>query len=204
MDQDRSEFQSMDRKDFWEERWQSQQTGWDIGYPSPAIVSFIEKNIDPSSKILIPGCGNAYEAEYLSNKGFKNITLIDIAPKAVAILKEKFQDFSSIEIYNEDFFDFSNSNFDLVVEQTFFCAIPPSVRPNYAMKMAEILKENGELVGLLFNREFEQEGPPFGGTVEEYIEIFNPYFDILKIEICGNSIPPRQGNELWIHFKKKR
>lgn len=204
MDQSKSGFYSENRKEFWEERWQSQQTGWDIGYPSPAIVSFVKENFEPSSSILIPGCGNAYEAEYLSDKGFKNITLIDIAPKAVAILKEKFPKFSSIEIYNEDFFDFSKSNFDLVIEQTFFCAIPPSMRVNYAKKMMEILKENGEVVGLLFNREFEHEGPPFGGTAEEYVEIFSPYFDILKMEICKNSIPPRQGNELWIHLRKKK
>jgi hypothetical protein len=41
-------------------------------------------------KILIPGCGNAHEAELLLEEGFKNITLLDIAPKACEIISKKF------------------------------------------------------------------------------------------------------------------
>jgi 16S rRNA A1518/A1519 N6-dimethyltransferase RsmA/KsgA/DIM1 with predicted DNA glycosylase/AP lyase activity len=52
---------------------------------------------------LIPGCGNTYEAEYLLQEGFTNITVIDIAPTLVESLKQKFADNSSIKIIQADF-----------------------------------------------------------------------------------------------------
>ena len=57
-------------EEFWDSNWQTGQTGWDIGYPSPAIIDYVDRNVNKSSSILIPGCGNAYEAEYLANNNF--------------------------------------------------------------------------------------------------------------------------------------
>ena len=74
-------------KNFWESKWANRETGWDIGYPSPAIEKYILQYPDKEASILIPGCGNAYEAAFLWNLGFKNITVLDIASKAVEILK---------------------------------------------------------------------------------------------------------------------
>src|SRR5690606_7045253 len=83
----------------------SKKTGWDIGYPSPAITKYMDGIADKNTAILIPGCGNAYEAEYLIQQGFTNITLIDIAPLAVENLKKKFEGQSAISILCEDFFE---------------------------------------------------------------------------------------------------
>lgn len=190
-------------KSFWENRWQSGQTGWDLGQPSPPIVSFFENissNIPPDSAILIPGCGNAHEADFLLKKGFSNITLIDISPKAAADLQVRFGD--KLTVLEGDFFEMKG-RFDLIVEQTFFCAIDPSLRPNYVEKMASLLKPGGRLVGLLFDTEFDG-GPPFGGNRTEYGPIFEPFFEIKTMEICQNSIPPRQGRELWVEFTAKK
>ena len=45
-------------------------TGWDIGKGSTPILTYIDQLEDKSIKILIPGCGNAHEAEYLVSKDF--------------------------------------------------------------------------------------------------------------------------------------
>ncbi|WP_315822136.1 hypothetical protein [Paraflavitalea speifideaquila] len=66
--------------DYWDNRYQHQQTGWDIGYVSTPIKDYIDQLIHKDLAILIPGCGNSYEAEYLLQQGFTHITLIDIAP----------------------------------------------------------------------------------------------------------------------------
>jgi methyl halide transferase len=56
-----------------------------------------------------------------------------------------------------DFFELNTGKgkhlpeFDLIVEQTFFCAIDPSLRKNYFKKVHQLLKPGGKLVGLLFN-----------------------------------------------------
>lgn len=187
---------------YWENRWEKQETRWDIGYPAPALVEYCKQIVDKNIAILIPGCGNAYEAEYLLNQGFTNITLIDIAQQAVENLKQKFANNPEITILYEDFFEHQGS-YDLILEQTFFSAIPPFKRKEYATKMQEILKENGLLVGVLFDKQFNNPFPPFGGCPCEYKPIFEPHFEILKMEACFNSIPSRVGEEVFIKLKKK-
>ena len=61
---------------YWNSRYISGKTGWDLGEASPAIVAHFASESSKDVKILIPGCGNAYEAEYLDQLGFKNIYLI--------------------------------------------------------------------------------------------------------------------------------
>jgi hypothetical protein len=100
-----------------------------------------------------------------------------------------------------DFFSHSGS-YDLILEQTFFCALEPSLRPKYAQKMFSMLKPGGKLQGLLFNFSLTEVGPPFGGSIAEYIDYFSPLFKINQIEPCHNSIKPRMGNELFIDLEK--
>lgn len=187
---------------YWNRHWKNKQTGWDIGYASPPISDYMLKYPNKDAIILIPGCGNAYEAEFLAGQGFKNIHLLDFAPRAVRILEEKYAEIDGITVHCEDFFKF-DGEFDLILEQTFFCAQSPSRRSEYAEKTASLLKDNGKLTGVLFKVEFEKDGPPFGGSVDEYTEIFDPFFEILKMEDCYNSIKPRAGVEVFIEFEKK-
>jgi SAM-dependent methyltransferase len=190
-------------KNYWNNRWENSETGWDIGYASPAIVCYMQQVPRKDIAILIPGCGNAYEAAYLVEQGFINITLIDIAPEAVNRLKAKFIDFPQVNVLCEDFFE-HQGQYDLVIEQTFFCAISPDRRPDYARKMADLLKNSGKIIGLLFNINFEKQGPPFGGSVSEYETTFTPCFDIKTMALCHNSIPPRKNSEVFIILNKKQ
>ncbi|MBS1745688.1 MAG: methyltransferase domain-containing protein [Bacteroidetes bacterium] len=187
---------------FWNQRWASGQTGWDIGYASPPITNFMEQYKNKNAAILIPGCGNAYEAGYLATNGFTNITLVDISSEAVERLKNKFINQPQVKIFCGDFFQ-HQGKYDLIIEQTFFCAQVIERRNEYAQQMAALLNEGGQLTGVLFGVNFENPGPPFGGDKEEYQKIFEPYFQIKKMEDCYNSIPPRAGNELFINFIKK-
>lgn len=185
---------------YWDNQWAAGQTGWDIGYVAPALKEWFDSIIDKSAAILIPGCGNAYEAEYFLNKGFNNITVIDIAPSAVRILKEKFKNREGIRILEGDFFSLEGE-YDIIVEQTFFCAIDPSLRENYCEQMARLLKKDGILGGLLFDRTFEQ-GPPFGGCKCEYTPLFHKSgLEVTEMNITDGSIPERMGTELF--FKSR-
>ncbi len=186
---------------FWNEQWLQGATGWDIGYASPAIARFMSKVENKSDSILIPGCGNAHEAQYLVEQGFTNITLLDIAPAAVERLRLKFEAYPGVKILQEDFFK-HQASYDWIIEQTFFCAIPPAMRASYVVQMHQLLKPGGHLVGLLFNTTFDKAGPPYGGSIQEYEQLFQPYFQCVKMETCYNSIPPRAGNELFIHLIK--
>ncbi len=186
---------------FWNSRWLESNTGWDIGYASPAITEFMGNYTPKDAAILIPGCGNAYEAEWLVENGFTNITLVDIAPQLVEILQEKFRNQSQIKVICADFFTHQGT-YNLIIEQTFFCALPPERRNDYVLKTSELLQKDGRIIGVLFDREFEKQGPPFGGITSEYKMLFEPYFNIVKMEKCYNSIPPRADSEVFINFKK--
>lgn len=183
-------------QDFWNNKYKNDQTGWDLGQVSPPIKNYIDQLENKNIEILIPGAGNAYEADYLLKKGFSNVTIIDIAPRLVEKLKEKWKGNSKIQVLQGDFFQHEGA-YDLIIEQTFFCAIDPLERENYVKKMKELLKQNGKLVGLLFNRHFEG-GPPFGGSKEEYEELFKNYMNLNVFETAYNSIDPRFGMELWV------
>ena len=55
-----------DQKEYWINRYKEERTGWDIGYPSTPLKEYIDQLQDKNLRILIPGAGNGYEAEYLS------------------------------------------------------------------------------------------------------------------------------------------
>jgi len=188
--------------DFWNARWLHDQTGWDVGQASPPIMTFMQDFPQHDAKILIPGCGNAYEAEALVELGFTSITLLDISEEAVRRLKEKYRHLPQIKVLQGNFFE-HDGTYDLIIEQTFFCAQVLERREEYVKKMQELLTPKGKLIGVLFNRDFGPIGPPFGGNEAEYRSLFEPFFAIHKMEPCYNSIRPRAGSELFIHLIRK-
>ncbi len=187
---------------FWDNRYKSQNIGWDCGDISTPLKIYFDQLADKNLKILIPGGGNSYEAEYLFNQGFKNVFVIDISLTALANIQKRIPNFPENQLIHSNFFEL-NDTFDLIIEQTFFCAIPPMLRPNYALKTSELLNLQGKLVGLLFCIPLFVDRPPFGGTKEEYTSYFSPYFNLEIIQHSYNSILSRENEELFIKFIKK-
>ncbi|MEL0644927.1 SAM-dependent methyltransferase [Olleya sp. Ti.3.14] len=188
--------------DFWDNRYKSNDIGWDLGTVSPPLKAYFDQLTNLDLKILIPGGGNSYEAEYLFNKGFKNVYVVDLSQTALDNLKHRIPDFPSSNLILDNFFDL-NITFDLIIEQTFFCAINPSFRADYAKKASEILNVNGKVSGLLFDAVLNTTHPPFGGSKTEYLGYFIPYFDIKIMDASYNSIKPRAGRELFFIIQKK-
>lgn len=189
-------------ENYWDNRYKEGSTGWDIGHISTPLKTYIDQLQDTSLNILIPGAGNAYEAEYLYQKGFKNVVVLDISQTAISKIESRVPDFPKNQLIHQNFFDYDGS-FDLIVEQTFFCALHPTLRKVYAQKMYSLLKPEGKLVGLLFDFTQTQEGPPFGGSAKEYLSYFKPFFSINTLSPCYNSIPQRQEKELFISLVRK-
>ena len=118
---------------YWEERYHNHQTAWDIGAISPPMKSAIDQLAFqyPDKKdlnILIPGAGMGYEAIYLHQKGYTNVHVLDIAKKPLAEIALKCENFPEDHLQCTNFFDFQKEPFDMILEQTFFCAIPPNNR----------------------------------------------------------------------------
>ena len=189
-------------REFWAKRYQSGETGWDIGMVSPPLKAYIDQLERKDLSILIPGAGNAYEAAYLFERGFSDVTVLDLANEPLENFKSSVPEFPDDKLVQDDFFK-HEGKYDLILEQTFFCAIDPYLRMDYINKMNSLLEEKGRLVGLLFDFRLTDEGPPFGGDADAYSLAFQERFDLLTMSPCYNSIKPRQGKELFIIFEKK-
>ena len=199
--------ENVNQAQFWQQRYEQDSIGWDMGQVSPPLKAYIDQlpEFAKDQSILVPGAGNAYEVSYLHEQGFTNVTLVDFAPAPIAAFAERYPDFPAKHLICADFFELSPAQyqFDWVLEQTFFCAINSSRRDEYVQQMAALLKPNGKLIGLLFDKEFGRNEPPFGGTKAEYQQRFERHFDIEIMETSYNSHPARQGSELFIKMRVK-
>ncbi len=188
-------------KKYWENRYQNEDIAWDTGSITQPLKEYIDQISNKNLKILIPGAGNGHEFDYLVQQGFSNVWVIDIADSPIQKLQSKYPQFID-RIQLGDFFDHA-FQYDIIIEQTFFCALDPEIRKTYVSKMYSLLFPNGKIVGLLFDFPLSQEGPPFGGSKAEYLSLFSEKFTIKKLEKAYNSIKPRAGRELFFIFEKK-
>ena len=180
---------------FWSNRYQTGEIGWDIGHVSGPIKAVLDHITDKSIRILIPGAGNAWEAEYDWKLGFKNVYVLDISRNALQNFKQRLPEFPEDQLIYADFFSHTGQ-YDLILEQTFFCALHPELRSAYVRKMHELLAVGGSLRGVLFASEMNSDRPPFGGNESVYRNLFSPVFNRVEFELCESSIEARSGNEL--------
>lgn len=189
-------------KEYWESRYKENQVGWDTGAITTPLKEYIDQLENKDTKILIPGTGNGYEFEYLISKGFRNVYVLDIAQQPLENIARRVENTFSKNLIEQDFFE-HQEQYDLILEQTFFCALDPKLREKYVEKAYSLLTEHGKLVGLLFQFPLTESGPPFGGSKQEYVKLFSNFFTIKTLEDCYNSIKPRMNNEVFINFIKK-
>ena len=203
---------------YWDQRYLEGNTGWDMGHVSPPLRDYFAQLPRKDLAILIPGCGNSYEAVWLLENGFINVTLLDISAILIDRLREKFA--SSVQLLHGDFFTHIGQ-YDLLIEQTFFCSFEPVHRPLYVEQAAQLLRPGGKLAGVLFDRNFVGAsslapprsfpslrsgitgGPPFGGDRLEYHNLLEKKFRIKTLAPCHNSIGPRAGTELFLIAEKR-
>lgn len=191
---------------YWQGRYATGRDAWDAHAATPPLRAYFDQfDVAPQPRILIPGAGRAYEAEYLRQLGFRQVFVVDLAPEPLQALAARVPDFPTEHLLQADFFELPTAEpYDLIVEQTFFCALDPAMRPAYARQCAALLRPGGTLMGLLFDTDFGPvQEPPFGGSKAEYREYFAPYFEFRHFETATNSLRPRQGRELFICLKKK-
>ena len=197
---------SIANPEYWENRYQEGTTRWDLGQAAPPLQSLLNSTqAPPPGKIAVLGCGRGYDAILFAQHGFEAIGF-DFASSAIADATALAQaSGSSAKFMQRDIFELPAEfphEFDYVLEHTCFCAIDPSLRSAYVKLARNILRSQGELIGL-FWAHTRPGGPPFGATTEEIQQLFAPDFNILSLELVTNSIPERQGDEYLGHFRFK-
>lgn len=190
-------------KNYWTEKYFTGKTGWDIGVASPPLVQYLDQIENKEIQVLIPGSGSGYEAIYAWKSGFYGIHILDFSKEPLERFHSLNTGFPIEHIHHQNFFEHEGT-YDLILEQTFFCSLDPMLRVDYAKKMKSLLKPGGKLAGVWFDREFDFDGPPFGGKAQEYKILFEQYFEIKIIAPCYNSISERFGSEVFMILKNSK
>jgi len=191
--------QDSSRPAFWESRYRDHVTPWDAG-KTPERLRVYARTLKPGARILIPGCGSAYEAAYLAQQGF-DVLAIDFSPAALAaacnILRDR-RDIAKLA----DFFVFEfDDRFDVIYERAFLCALPRTSWRDYAARCAQLLKPGGLIAGFFFFDDTPR-GPPFGTSTAELEALLGADFTLVEDSPVADSIPVFAGKERWMVWEK--
>lgn len=190
---------------FWEGRYASADTGWDLGAPSPPFVRLHQDGVIAPCRVAVPGCGSGWEVAWLARAGYR-VTGIDFAPGAIAAAGRRLgADGVAAELLHADLFHLParlDGAFDLVLEQTCFCAIAPARRADYVTAVGRLLRPGGRLVALFYACNGD-DGPPFTTSPDEVRALFSGVFDITSLAVTPHSHARRLGQE-WLGVLTRR
>jgi methyl halide transferase len=195
---------SSDNPVFWQSRYQSQQTPWDLGTVSPPFVGLMqtENALIKPGKMAVVGCGYGHDAAFFARQGFEVIG-IDYAAEAVTAAQQTYGQWA--QYLQADLFDLPQAvlgQFDYVLEHTCFCAILPNRRPDYVKAVHSLLKPTGHFIGLFWAHQ-EEGGPPYKTDEAEIKTLFSPYFIIQHLDPVTDSIEGRKGQERLAIFARR-
>lgn len=155
--------------EFWQQRFETRQTAWDRGHPSPQLMAWLDGGALQPCRIAVPGCGAGWEVAELARRGF---TVVGIDYTAAAVERARAHCRSEgvvAEIVQADVLVYQPAlPFDAVYEQTCLCALHPDHWTAYAGRLRAWLRPRGTLWALFMQMvrsgAVEQgliEGPPY-------------------------------------------
>lgn len=163
-------------------------TPWDAGGVPPHLDMWLRTRRSPM-RVLIPGAGAGYEARLFAERGH-DVVAIDFSDAAVQAAAGRVQ--------KADFFAYPGRGFDLVYERAFLCALPRRLWPQWAGRVAELVRPGGELAGFFYLDDNER-GPPFGTSREELAALLERSFERVDDAAIApaQSLPVFKGKEIW-------
>ena len=184
---------------FWDARFREGFTPWDAGGVPAAVREFLAR--EPAKlRVLIPGCGSAYEARAFIAAGHE-VVAIDFSRAAIDAARRVLGDVAGV-LVEGDFFSHEVGSFDLVYERAFLCALPRAHWQRWAARVAEVVRPDGRLAGFFF-RSQDPDGPPFGLATGELEALLTPAFDRVEDAAVADSIPLFAGRERWQVWRRR-
>jgi SAM-dependent methyltransferase len=152
-------------------------------------------------RVLVPGCGSAYEVRALADAGHDVLAIDFSAPaleRATAVLGERSHLLRHADFFTDDL----GMPYDLVYERAFLCALPRAHWARWAARLAEILAPGGRLAGFFYAAPDER-GPPFGLAPGELQRLLGVGFDLVEDRAVADSIPVFAGRERWQVWRRR-
>lgn len=168
---------------FWQEKFETQQTGWDRGQASPQLMHWLAAGVlhpHNGRRIAVPGCGKGWEVAALSAAGFE-VTGLDYTPAAVAEAQQCLNQAGlSAQVIQADVLAFQPEQaFDAVYEQTCLCALSPEHWVTYSQQLARWIRPGGYLYVMFMqvtrpgSQQGLVEGPPFHCDINAMHALFD-------------------------------
>lgn len=138
---------------FWSARFDSGDTPWDRGGPSPQLLAWLDSGVLRPCRIAVPGCGSGWEVVELARRGF-DVTGIDFAESACRRVSGLLAAAGlHAELVRADVLAFRpDGPFDAVYEQTCLCAMHPTMWRRHEASLAAWLRPGGRLLALFAQR----------------------------------------------------
>lgn len=187
------------KTDFWNERWQKNQTGFHQDEINPYLKSFwTNLNLTEGSKVFVPLCGKSLDMLWLKRQGYQ-IVGNEVSPIAVEAFFQSngiepkvenhstFQRWSAegIEILCGDFFDLTAHDLkdvSAIYDRASLIALPPAMRTQYAEHLYHIVPPEIDI--LLVTLEYPQQqmdGPPFSVSHDDLCELYQGKYAISQL-----------------------
>jgi len=186
--------------EFWDVRFRDGFTPWDAGGVPAALRDFLRRS-PAKLRVLIPGCGSAYEARAFAEAGHE-VVAIDFSDAALEAARRVLGSWAHLA-RRGDFFAFDvGAPFDLVYERAFLCALPRAHWSRWAQRVAEVLGPAGRLAGFFFWNDDER-GPPFGLKPGEIESLLAPALERVEDAAVADSIAVFAGRERWQVWRQR-
>ena len=194
--------------DFWQERFEKKQTGWDRGATSPQLLAWLESGALQPCRIAVPGCGSGWEVAELARRGFE-VVGIDYTPAAVERTRALLSaEGLMAEVLQADVLAYQpDKPFDAIYEQTCLCALHPDHWVEYARQLQKWLAPQGciwalfmQMVRAEATEEGLIQGPPYHCDINTMRALF-PAQDWVWPKPPYAKVPhPNVGHELGLHL----
>lgn len=167
--------------EFWQERYRTQQLGWDRGAASPQLHAWLDTgHLTHPSRVVVPGCGSGWEVAALAARGFE-VTGIDYAPEAVERTRTLLAELGlQAQVMQADVLEWvPEIPFDAVYEQTCLCALHPDRWVAYADALHRWLLPGGRLYALFMQMPKPDaahgfvQGPPYHCDINAMRALFH-------------------------------
>lgn len=180
---------------FWDTLFRDQRMPWDAAGTPPDLERHLAGE-SHSGRVLIPGCGSAYEVRTFYERGWETVA-IDFSAGAVERARTVLGACHSAVILGDFFsYDFGCRPFDIIYERAFLAAMPRKMWRDYADRVAELLQPGAKLIGFFVHGD-RPGGPPFCLRAGELDGLLGEKFEKTEDTVVSTSVPVFRGKEHW-------
>jgi SAM-dependent methyltransferase len=186
--------------EFWDLRYGARFAPWDAGRVPAQLRAFALAS--PRTRVLVPGCGSAWDVRFLAESGFE-VCGIDFSAEAIAAARAVLGPFADRVRQSDVFAPIAGEPFPLVYERAFLCALPRRMWPDWGQRMAGLVAPQGVLAGF-FYFDAGESGPPFALHAQQELDrLLAPAFERVEDAAVDDSIDVFKGKERWQLWRRR-